>query len=245
VAPEFGLEFDFAERERTVMSRMSNKSLFITVCCLLAAAAPACASFPNFSISIVREKWNGLAGVVSKEGEQVKLPDSLWEIKCAAKPEGDVVIPTPIVPLINRLPAINERLARFDVADPVVLRIRGEKIKNERAGSKSTTIPGDHDGLYLGYSMKDTKRQLMLYQKPGKETEWKVVDGERAMSKSRGEYQYDITQTVRFRLEAANRPGWFLSVDEDHRLCLATEAPKKRIIDLDIEKRYDDLSDGK
>ncbi|HEY3968697.1 MAG TPA: hypothetical protein VGM05_29380 [Planctomycetaceae bacterium] len=227
------------------MSRRSKESLFITACCLLLAAVPACAGFANFSISIVREQWNGLAGFVSKEGEQVKLPDSLWDIKYAAKPEGDVVIPRPIIPLVNRLPAISERLAKFDVADPVVLRIRGEKIRYERTGSRSTTIPGDHDGLYLAYSMKDTDRQLILCKKPGKDTEWKVVDGERAMSKSSGEFQYHITQTARFRLEAAHRPGWFLSVDEDHRLCLATEAPKKRVIDLDIEKRYDDLSDGK
>jgi len=227
------------------MSRPPIQKLLATFWCLLFAAVPTFACYAEFSIAIKREKWTGLAGVVSKEGEQVKLPDSLWEIKSAAKPDGDVVIPAPIASWIHRRYSIDEPLAKFEVVDPVVLRIRGKNIKYESIGSRSITIPGDFDGLYLAYSLNDSQLQLTLCKTPGKETEWKVVAAEQAVSKSRGEYQYNITQTVRFRLEAVGRPGWYLDVDTDRRLCLSAEDKPKKTIDLEVEKRYDDTSDGK
>lgn len=227
------------------MSRPSIQKLLVTFWCLLFAAVPTCACYARFSIAIKREKWTGLAGVVSKEGEQVILPDSLWDIRSAAKPDGDVVIPTPTTPWINRRSSIDEPLAKFDVADPVVLRIRGRNVNFETIGSRSRTIPGDFDGLYLAYSLNDTQQQLMLCKTAGKETEWKVVSAEQALSKSKGEYQYNVTQTVKFRLEAVGHPGWYLDVDANHRLCLTAEDKPKQTIDLEIEKRYDDTSDGK
>jgi hypothetical protein len=117
------------------MSRVPIRLLLITVCCLPFVAAQAYASIANLAISVMRETWTGLAGVVSKDSEQVKLPDLLWEIKSAAKRNGDLAIPTPIDPFINRRRAINEPLAKFNVADPVVLQIRGKKIKFESIGS--------------------------------------------------------------------------------------------------------------
>gem|GEM_PF-5791054 len=217
----------------------------IGVCCLALVANPAIAGFANFVISILDEKWSGLTGVVSNDGEPVKLPALLWEIKPAAKPDEDVVFPRPIVPFINRLREIKEPWARFDVAEPVLLRIRGQKIKFEKLGGRSTTLPSDFDGLYLAYSLKETELQLKLSKSAGKETEWKIVDAERRMLKSRGEYQYNVTQSARFRLEAANRPGWFLYADNDRGMCLSAELKERRLIELEVEKHYDDHSDGK
>ena len=190
------------------MPRMPIRKLCITFCWLPFIAASAYAGFSNFSITIKRETWSGLGGLVSQEGERIKLPDLLWEIKSAAKPEGDVVFPTPIDPNVKRRIEVKEPLAKFEVADPVVLRIRGEKIKFEAVGSKSTTIPSDYDGLYLAYSLKDSELQLTLSKSLGKATEWKVVDAERGM-------------------------------------CLSAEVQERRQIELEIEKRYDDHSDGK
>jgi hypothetical protein len=227
------------------MSRMPIRRLVITCCCLPFVSAVACASYSNFYISVKRETWTGLGGVVLREGERVKLPDLLWEVKSAAKPEGDDVFPTPIVPSNYRRLEVKEPLAKFEVADPVVLRIRGKKIKFEAVGTKSTTIPSDYDGLYLAYSLKETELQLTLSKSPGKETAWKVVDAQRGMSKSGGEFQFNITQRVKFRLEAANRPGWFLYADNERGMCLSAEEQERRLIELEIGKRYDDHSDGK
>lgn len=224
---------------------MSRRKLFFAVSTLLFATAVVSAGPAKFAISTKREKWTGLAGLVLKEGEQVDLPDSLWEIKSAAKPDGDVVIPKPVVPIIGRARAVNDGLTKFDVADPVQLRIRGKGVKFEVAGSRSTTIPGDYDGLYLAYSLKDSERQLTLTKKPGKETEWKIVNAEQGVSKSLGEYQYNITQTVRFRLEAVNRLGWYLDVDKDRRLVLTADEQPIKLIEMQVEMRYDDLNDGK
>jgi hypothetical protein len=224
---------------------MPIRKLRITLCCLPFVAAVAYAGFSNFSITTKQETWSGLRGVFAHEGERVKLPDLLWEVKSAAKPEGDVVFPTPIDPHVKRRVEVKEPFAKFEVADPVVLRIRGQKIKFQAVGTRSSTIPSDYDGLFLAYSLKDTELQLELTKSPGKETEWKVVDAERAMSKSGGEYQYNITQRVKFRLEAAHRPGWFLYGDNERGMCLSADAKERRLIELEVEKHYDDLSDGK
>ena len=227
------------------MSRMPSRRLFITLCTLSVVAATANTGFSKFHIATIQETWSGLAGMISKDGEQVKLPELLWDIKFVAKPDGDLVTPTPIVPFVNQRNAVKEQMEKFEVADPVLLRIRGKKIKFEVTGSKSTTISSDYDGLYLAYSLNETELQLRLSKMPGKETEWKLVDAERGMSKTTGEYQYRITQRVKFRLEAANRPGWFLYGDNERGMCLSAKAQERRLIEMEVEKRYDDTSDGK
>ena len=52
-------------------------------------------------------------------------------------------------------------------------------------------------------------------------------------------------QRVRFRLEAAHRPGWFLYGDNERGMCLSAKAKERRLIEMEVEKRYGDTSDGK
>jgi hypothetical protein len=226
---------------------MQIQTLLMAAWGLLIVAGPAAAlgDPPIWVIANMREKWTGLKGAVLKDGEQVDLPELLWEVKAADEPEGNDVLPKPIVPFRNNPRAVKQAPAKIEVAEPVVLRIRGKKVEYTRRGSRSTTIRSDHDDRYLAYDANDDALQLLLTAKPGKGTQWRVVDAEQGLSKGRGEYQYVLEQTVKFRLEAVGRPGWFLGHDDERGLILSADAEKKCFIEMEVEKRYDDHSDGK
>jgi hypothetical protein len=223
---------------------MPVTKLFTLACCLLATACLVQADPARWHIAVKREKWTGLKGEVQWGGEHISLPDLLWEIKSAAEPDGNDVIPEPIVPFRNNLRAVDRPPAKIEIAEPVVLRVRGKTIEFKKVGQQSTTISSIYDGYYLASEIEDYGLQLTLTKTPGKHTEWRVVDAEQSLSKSRGEYQYNLELNVKFRLESVSRPGWFLRIDDDRRLFLS-DSEKKRYIEMEVEKRYDDQSDGK
>ena len=227
------------------MARIARLGFFAAVGWLIAVAAPSAALAEKWDIKLLREKWVGLSGFVSQDGEPAKLTEAVWEIKSAEKPDGDAVLPRQVKPYVNRLLATREQPATLEIADPVVLRIRGQKLEAVARYREAKLVKGDFDGLYLAYDMRDQTPQVQLVKQPGKETAWRIVDGEQRVSKSRGEYQYEIEQRIKFRLEAASRPGWFLHIDGQGRLSLTDDESRKYTVDLEVEKRYDDLSDGK
>ena len=218
------------------------KVIIIAICGLMTSSTPP---RDKYSIAIMREKWTGLTGSVDKDDERIQLERSLWHVNLARKPDGVVVIPSR--DLFPKLKPFKEKTeqGRIVVSDPVVLQIRGKKVEFSGVGTISKTVPSENDGFYLGYSLTPDTRPLTLSKTAGKATEWKVVDGEQTASRSPGEFQFRIYQTSRFRLEAANRPGWFLTIDKEKRLVLSDDPATKHLIELEIETSYDDESDGK
>jgi hypothetical protein len=210
---------------------------------VLSFCGTASAILQKWEIHFVHEKWIGLKGVVLKEGEQVKLPESLWEIKPVEDPDADDVLPQPIVPFRTDRRPIRRDAERFEVEDPVLIRVRGERIEYAKSPRKTTTVPSKFDGNYLSYDLSGDSSALRLVKNPGKESQWRILDAEQRLSKSRGDYQYSVEQQVKFRLEAVGRPGWYLDTDPERGVFLSPEKPLKRFVEIELEKFYDDLSD--
>lgn len=212
---------------------------------VLRAAGAQAVDPPRWVITVKQEKWTGLRGSVLHEGESVDLPELLWEVKSAKEPDGADVLPRPIVPFRNYLREVRQPLAKVELDDPVVIRIRGQKLEKTKKSFTPELVKSEYDGLYLACDLEGEKSQLALTKMPGQSARWRVVDAEQGQLKGRGEYQYVLEQKFRFRLEAVARPGWFLDVDEKRRICLSEGESHKHVIEVEVEKRYDDQSDGK
>jgi hypothetical protein len=78
-------------------------------------------------------------------------------------------------------------------------------------------------------------------------TEWKLVDARQSIGGRGGrvaEFQFEVRQRVRFTLEAARRPGWFLAVVEGE-LRLSQDPKLRQLVEVDQWWFYDDLEDGR
>ncbi len=209
----------------------------------------------RFAIFTQLEIWTGLQGSVVVDGKAVELPSLIWSIAPVDKPDGTPLLPeTPAPAMAKRYPnfrkseTVNPVTQRLTFEQPVTVRVRGEKVEFTSAPRTSQTTPSDFDRLYLSYPESADSRQLGLVQEPSKQTEWKIVSAERDISRKKhgvDGFQFEIRQMTRFRLEAKNRPGWFLTKNDDGLLCLTQELPDDEFLRLEHEVFYDDLSDGK
>ncbi|MCY2962819.1 MAG: hypothetical protein NT069_04065 [Planctomycetota bacterium] len=209
----------------------------------------------RFAIFTQLEIWTGLQGSVVIDGKAVELPALIWTISPVDKPVGTPLLPeTPAPAMAKRYPTFkkletaNPATEKLMFERPVTVRVRGEKVEFTSAPRKSQTTPSDFDGLYLSYPEATDSRQLGLVKEPSKQTEWKIVSAERDISRKKhgvDGFQFEIRQVTRFRLEAQNRPGWFLTKNDDGLLCVTQELPDDEFLRLEHEVFYDDLSDGK
>ncbi|MFM8285674.1 MAG: hypothetical protein ACKOGA_02995 [Planctomycetaceae bacterium] len=78
-------------------------------------------------------------------------------------------------------------------------------------------------------------------------TEWRLVDVRRSIGGRGGrvaEFQFEVRQRIRFTLEAARRPGWFLALI-DGELRLSRDPALRQLVEVDQWWFYDDQEDGR
>jgi hypothetical protein len=220
-----------------------NTRILVSVAAVLAVAAYTAAQSPRWTIHTRKETWTGLDGKVLEDGLPVELPNLLWRIASADVVEETDIIPAPIV-LVGRKLQQQKLNEEKNSSGNVYLRVRGKRVERNPGNGQFTTIPSDFDGSYLGFDPTGASNQLVLTNKLGKDCEWRAVDLEERISKGKGDFQFDVKQKTEFRLKAVGRDGWYLGADTDGRLCLTKERIEKRLITVEVEKLYGDLTDG-
>lgn len=221
----------------------------LALCCLVSVAlglSCTCAE-SRYAAFIMSEQWTGLAGQVITEGKSHELAELLWVVSPAGDPTKPLA-PTGIEPEQRRdPPQIVPEPQPVKSSKPVCVIIRGEKIEFTAAPRTSTATDSDLNDRLLGYPIEATASDLKLEIDPGRNTEWKLVSATRQRTRKnhgRGGFQFEIREVLRFRLEAAHRPGWFLIV-ADGRLKLSNAADRPHFIEVDQTTFFDDLTDGR
>ena len=205
-----------------------NKLLPMSVLCMSLSVAMTA------SAETLSERWWGLSGTILFEDQYVTLPTMLWRFTAP--------------PSKTNPPPTN---APSKPAAEGELHLMAQGSGYVRGGSgpgRATRMKGPFDGLFLGYSLDPKVSLLTLRKEHGRDTAWKRVELQFKSSNRKLGYsgnQSETSRTGRCYLEAAHRPGWYLAIDTNGRMCLSDGTPPRQEISWSSTYFHDDLKDGK
>lgn len=192
-----------------------------------------------------KTKWSGLQGKLLVESREVTLPNNenkdyggqlIWKMGVVA-PAG----------------AVNKRVGDQKGLEGQEVRLSVGPYVSISSGTGGRfnvkERKGPLQGMLLTYPTEADSTQLSLEKEVADNSVWKVHDWKFQSSKEgrpeNARNAYSEYSTVEFRLEARNRAGWFLFVDDQSRIRITKDSAKKYWINVSYESFHDDLKDGK
>lgn len=209
--------------------RLVPLALVIATLCTLIGSHTSAA--PRYVRHVMGEDWTGLTGTVLLDGKEKTLPKLVWDRQSVLKPR-----------LKDGPPGTPREI------DYVTLRVRGTRITRGRPNQ--VLEKSEFDGYCLCYPLEGEPGPLTLSKDAGKSAQWRWTEPKepspevRRTNFGRGSGYYS-SHTESSALEARNRPGWFLTVDEGGRLTLSNVRPPKHVVTVKQSLYFDDENDGK
>ena len=198
--------------------------------------------------SILRETWTGVSGLATREGKPVLIPKQVWELVEFQDGRYGTLVPPPVRGRDRlKFPPRKQDPTEWKVGEQVLLRVRGDAVEFLGRPHESRLVPGDFDGLWLSAGSQPGEVPLSLVKEPAPESFWVVRGGQSQIWRKdhgRGGFQFELTFEIRWKLESALHPGWYLG-RKKQSLILVSDPEQAVVVEFFQEHFFDDLSDGK